>query len=192
MDISTAIIADTTTFTITRVRYRRLVKPRPAIDRTPVLSSSASTYNASLQTPALSPYELPLEDEFIEERIVTLDEVLIDAVERVISFTTDASKGSSAASSRSTSKMRERSNSESTQSDETRGPSATLSASQEVPRARCKTVILSALEEIVRDVVETRDREQLGQCNGRAADREKESALRGAVRGWLESIELGD
>jgi hypothetical protein len=194
MDISTAIVADTTTFTITRVRYRRLVKPRPAIDRAPLLSSSASTYNAPLQTPALSPYELPLEDEFIEERIVTLDEVLIDAVERVISFTTDASKGSSAASSRSTSKMRERSNSESTQSDETRGPSATttLSASQEVPRARCKTVILSALEEIVRDVVETRDREQLGQCNGRAADREKESALRGAVRGWLESIELGD
>lgn len=195
MDISSAVVADTTTFSITRIRYRRLVKPKPAVDRgaTPLLSSSASTYNAPLQTPTLSPFEMPLEDEFIEERIITLDEALIDAVERVIAFTTDASKGSSAASSRSTSKMRERSNSGSTQSDETRGPAGALSSSsQEVPRARCKTVILSALEGIVRDVVETRDREQMGQCNGRANAREKESALRGAVRGWLESIELGE
>ncbi|KAK1766662.1 folliculin-interacting protein N-terminus-domain-containing protein [Phialemonium atrogriseum] len=193
MDISTAIIADTTTFTITRIRYRRLVKPKPMIDRgTPPLSSSVNTYNSALQTPATSTYELPPEDEFIEERIVTLDEVLIEAVERVIAFSADTSKGSSAASSRSASKIRERSNSESTQSDEARPAPAALSASQEVPRAQCKTVILSALEEIVREAAEVRDREQLGQCNGSTTGREKESALRGAVRAWLESIDLSD
>ncbi|KAK3944918.1 folliculin-interacting protein N-terminus-domain-containing protein [Diplogelasinospora grovesii] len=195
MDISTAVIADTTNFTITRIRYRRLVKPKPVV-------VNGNGNSSVLLTPSISPYETHLEEEFIEEQIVTLDEVLIEAVERVIAMTSDISKESSQASSRSTSKQRtERRNSTAAATTQMDDParahsqhmlSQALSVPQEVPRTQCKTVILSALEEVVRDVVEQREIEQHQHNNSRGAIREKESPLREAVRGWLESIESGE
>jgi hypothetical protein len=198
VDIASAIIADTTTFSITRIRYRRLLQPKASIDRSmALLSSSANTYNSFLATPAMSPFEVQLEEEFIEEAITLADETLGDAVEKVIALNApDVSKGSSAASSRSTSKMRDRSNSESTQSDETRpsaAAAAALTVPQEVPRAKCKTVVLSALEDIVRDVVEERrDQDHPLHPDHSRVTREHESALRVAVRSWLDSVDLAD
>lgn len=198
VDVSSAIVADTTTFTVTRIRYRRLVKSKTIPERgTPVLSSSftGSYASPSLLTPGPSCNEVQLEDEFHEEVIDSVDPLLVEAVEKVIALSTDASKGSSNCSSRSASKRRDRSNSESTQSD---GPSsssaAALAVPTEVPRAQCKTVILSALEEIVQLVVETREgNASPDRSNGlEHADTDEENVLRRAVRSWLEAVEQGD
>ncbi|KAJ2981047.1 hypothetical protein NUW58_g6787 [Xylaria curta] len=190
VDVSSAIIADATTFSIKRLRYRRLVKPRASADRN--TNSSLHPYSPSLATPALSPYEQPIEEKFEEEELVTLDEALIDAVERVIAQTNDSSRVASTASSRSVSKRRGRSNSETSEPEEV-APDVRLDF-QEVPRVECKTVVLSALGSIVQDVVDKREKESrsANRNSSYQSSREKESALRGAVRSWLDSVELGD
>lgn len=190
VDVSSAIIADTTNFSIKRIRYCRLVKPKAATDRN--TNNSLDCYSPSMVTPALSPYDHPIEEKYEEEELVTLDEALIDAVEKVIAQTNDSSRVTSAASSRSVSKRRGRSNSEASDPEEV-APDMRLDF-QEVPRVECKTVVLSALGNIVQEVVEKREKESQGigpniRCQ---SSREKESALRGAVRAWLESVELGD
>ncbi|EPE10148.1 hypothetical protein F503_05243 [Ophiostoma piceae UAMH 11346] len=62
---------------------------------------------------------------------------------------------------------------------------------EEVPRAECKTVILSALEEIVRDVVQGKSHADGDSCAVEDDDGEP-SLLRQAVRSWLENIESGE
>ena len=63
----------------------------------------------------------------------------------------------------------------------------------EVPRVECRTVILSALENIVHEVVQQREREaQRGETAAYLVNRERESALRTAVRAWLDSVEAAD
>ncbi|KAI0161885.1 folliculin-interacting protein N-terminus-domain-containing protein [Hypoxylon sp. FL1284] len=191
VDVSTAVIADTTNFTIKRYRYRRLVKPKPVDRSTP---SYLNPYGSSQITPALSPYEQPIRDKVDVEDLVTFDEALIDAVERVIAHSSDVSKGSSATSSRSASKRRDRRGSEISEIAPEHDIPPSQANYQEVPRAECKTVVLSALSNIVQEVAEQREREIEGSSKIISYEmmREKESALRGAVRSWLESVELGD
>lgn len=192
VDVSTAVIADTTNFTIKRYRYRRLVRPRLPIDRT--AASYLTPYGSYLMTPALSPYEQPIKDKIEEEDLVTFDEALIDAVERVIAHSSDVSKGSSNASSRSASKRRGRRDSEVSEIAPEQMIPACQPNFQEVPRAECKTVVLSALSDIVQEVAEQRERENedSAQTVPYEITRERESTLRGAVRTWLESVEHGE
>lgn len=74
---------------------------------------------------------------------------------------------------------------------------------EEVPRAECKTVILSALEEIVRDVVQSKDKDdQVDEGQGPTdqpavsskddTDKEEPSVLRSAVQLWLENVDMGE
>ncbi|KAK4640445.1 hypothetical protein QC761_602820 [Podospora bellae-mahoneyi] len=215
VDISSAIVADTTTFTITRIHYRRLVKPGYTdgswSGRTPSPQAAAMTP----LTPAAAARTTPaaadggqVQDEFIEELIVSLDETLVEAVEKVMTAggADMMSKASSSCSSRSTSKRRERSNSTSTQGD-ARSAHATHhhhggggglggGVASEVLRSRCKTVLLGALEEIILGVIEDRKQEQQQQQEGsgggrESMDKDKESILRGAVRSWLDLVEGG-
>ena len=189
VDVSTAIVANCSTFTITRIRYRRLLRPKTATDlgspdATPPLNSS----NPPLPTPVMSPYETQIKDEFIEETLVGLDDVLVEAVEKVIAANaTETSKGSSSSSSRSTSNRRERSSSAPRKSEDR---PRELALPQEVPRSQCKTVLLSALEEIIRDVVE--EVEQQDGKGGAALPSRDGSVLREAVRRWIESLEMSD
>ncbi|KAK8091391.1 uncharacterized protein PG998_015206 [Apiospora kogelbergensis] len=196
VDVSSAIIADTTNFTIKRLSYKRLIKPKHSPDRTSGthLSSSGYPFSSSLMTPALSPYEQPLEERIDEEDLVTLDETLIEAIERVVALSNDhSSKGSSANSSRSASKRRERRDSEISDHGNTE-PVAVPSDVQEVPRAECKAVVLGTLENIVQDVVDQREKEGHSPSSRvqYAPQRAKESVLRTAIRGWLDTVELGD
>ncbi|KAJ4421602.1 hypothetical protein N0V85_000129 [Neurospora sp. IMI 360204] len=209
VDVSTAIIADSTTFTITRIRYRRLVKaslvsgPNTPSTMTPVAVSPAPTL------PSPYPFEPHVKDEFIEETLLSSDDALVEAVEKVITTAADISKGSSKCSSRSTSKLRERSDSTSSQQhpEDTYHRPRELVVPQEVPRSQCKTVILSALEEIIREVIEDLDPSS-GQSTagdkeassgiGRRRERESLEAqripgsiLREAVRRWCESVDMG-
>ncbi|KKY38565.1 hypothetical protein UCDDA912_g01402 [Diaporthe ampelina] len=210
VDVSSALIADSTDFSIRRIRYRRLIKPMSVAERTtPLLSSSVNTMSSTNMTPLISPYEQHLQEDFIEEPIVTLDDTLIEAVERVIAHGSDVSKDSSQCSSRSTSKRRE------SFADLLAAAAASATASGvglaaaevevpqstqprkgspqqgEVPRGECKTVVLSALENIARDVAQKKsEREDTGRAtSGGPRSREKESVLREAVRSWVEGVE---
>ncbi|WYZ46223.1 hypothetical protein EsH8_IX_000448 [Colletotrichum jinshuiense] len=191
VDVSTALIADTTTHTIRRIHYRRLIRPKPFLDRSaPLGSAGSSAYGNAPMTPSILPYETQLEDEFIEEPIASLDEVLIEAVERVIAQSNEVSKQNSSNSSRSTSKRRDRSNSEASVSVDSHHTTRIPVASQEVPRDQCKTVVLSALDEIIRDVIEERDHDT-PDANVQG-DRDRESTLREAVRVWLDTVDSSE
>lgn len=209
VDVSTALVADTTTFTVTRIRYRRLVRLKPSADRNAVAFSS--TYATALMTPSIvSPYEMHLKEEFIEEPVFSLDDTLVDAVERVIAVG-DLSKAGSAASSRSTSKRRQSlsveaeltaaaaaaaaASSSQSQASESQGDGLSVAATgqwQEVPRSQCKSVLLSALEEVIREVMENReDEREEGPGTSHARGKGVETVLREAVRAWLEGVDLG-
>jgi hypothetical protein len=144
-------------------------------------------------TPALSPYEQPLKEQIEEEVLFTWDDALIDAVEKVIAHTVQGTQESSTTNSRSVSEHRERSDSTAFE-PELPKPISSHVEGQEVPRAECKTVVLSALENIVQEVVDQREKE--GNSPGKKVTyetkREKESVLRSAIRTWLETVELGD
>lgn len=204
IDVSSALIADSTTFSIRRIRYRRLVRPNSAA--TPLISTSVSS--SVLLTPMISPYEVHLQDEFIEDEIVTLDDTLIEAVEKVTALGSESSQNSS----RSPSKRREsvaagetlaltttaaETSEDSRSADTTTTQTQNVSTYQEVPRGECKTVVLSALEHIAKEVVNTRDNEDerrsQGSSTGRIVrrGRDKESVLREAVRTWVEDVEAG-
>lgn len=194
VDVSSALVADTTTFTIKRIRFRRLVRPKIVMDR----GSGAAgflTAAASVMTPALSPYENPLKEQFEVEELFTWDEDLIDAVEKVTAHGFDSSKQGSATSSRSPSKRRDRRDSEISVVDYADNNASSQPGYSEVPRAECKTVVLSALSGLVQSIVDRRERD--GQASEDASQpyrsaRDRESVLRLAVKSWLETVESGD
>ncbi|KAK3353116.1 folliculin-interacting protein N-terminus-domain-containing protein [Lasiosphaeria hispida] len=218
VDVSTAVVADATTFTITRIRHRRLMKLKLISNRaTPVASPAGSGHSTATTPPT---FEVQIKEEFLEEPVFGLDDVLAEAVERVIATSADMAgkdpRGSSGCSSRSTSKRRERERSSSvstsTQEEDHKhhqhhlgqGPGQGLSVSMgagvggglggllEVPRSQCKTVLLSALEEVIREVIDDRDTErghhEEGESRGRLP---MENILRETVRGWLDVVEFG-
>lgn len=217
IEISSAIVADTTSFTIKHISYRRLIKPTP-IDTSPSLpldSRYGNPYAVALLTPSASTPDPAVEERFVEEPILAMDDTLIDAVERIIAHSS-SDANSSTCSSRSTS--RKPAPHSTTHTTSTPKPTQTntdaptlvspapaniharsASASRvpernlEVPRNECKKMVLSALEEIVRSVVDSREREggEGGESGrvGREREREKESFLREGVRAWLGEVE---
>ncbi|KAH7031421.1 folliculin-interacting protein N-terminus-domain-containing protein [Microdochium trichocladiopsis] len=194
VDVSSALVADTTNFTIKRIRFRRLVKPKVIMDRG---SGSAGflTAAASVMTPALSPYEKPIKEHFEVEELFTWDEDLIDAVEKVIAHGLDSSKQGSTTSSRSASKRRDRRDSEISVLDQNENNASSQLGYSEVPRAECKTVVLSALSGLVQSIVDRRERDAHNTEDTSElyrSVRERESVLRLAVKSWLETVESGD
>lgn len=191
VDVAAALIADSTTFTIRRVRYRRLVKPGAA-----GVGTGGVTPSSAASTPLISPYEVHLRDEFVEDEIVTLDHSLIEAVERVTAIETAASSQPSSITRRGDdtaggSGMDE----DSGESEETLQLQTTQNSQTqgvvEVPRGECKAVVLAALEGIAREVVLVRDEGERERERGVQQGREKESVLREAVRTWVECVEAG-
>jgi hypothetical protein len=194
VDISSAIVADTTNFSIKHIRYRRLIKPTSVEQIAPsntqnLESKYGDVYSTALLTPSLDVHDGEIEECFIEKSIISMDETLIEAVERIMAHSGAGSKGSSVSSSRSTSRKggvedRDRSDSE---LREVTVPEPKL----EVPRNECKKTVLGALEEIVRSVIESREREENEHMTSadRELVREKESFLREGVRTWLEAVE---
>ncbi|KAJ1333236.1 Folliculin-interacting protein N-terminus [Microdochium nivale] len=194
IDVSSALVADTTDFTIKRIRFRRLVKPKIVSDKG---SGNAGflTAAASVMTPALSPYEKPIEERFEVEELFTWDEDLIDAVEKVIAHGLDSSKQGSTASSRSASKRRDRRDSEISVSDQADNNASGQFGHGEVPRAECKSVVLSALSGLVQSIVDRRERDSQSREETTPvyrSMRERESVLGMAVKSWLENVESGD
>ncbi|KHN94194.1 uncharacterized protein MAM_07931 [Metarhizium album ARSEF 1941] len=187
VNVSSVMIANTTNDSIFRIIYRRLIKPKAQQDRP---SGNVDSGGNTMLTPSILPDETQLEEEWIEEPIFTCDEALQDAVERVIHSNSDASKGSSTASSSQTpSDFQGSMESDSTMPD-------TLSEATQLarpppldaPRVQCKTVILSALEDMFRDVVDSRDTGHTGRASHRP-NRNRQSILHDAVRAWVASMD---
>ncbi|KAH8808763.1 folliculin-interacting protein N-terminus-domain-containing protein [Xylogone sp. PMI_703] len=214
VDICSTIIADTTNFTIKHLRYQRFIKAKSQSEQSiPSLAGSFETtasrygnpYSYAQLTPALDIEEATAEDRFIDDVVISMDETLIDAVERIMaqSGQSSVSKTSSACSSRSASRpagSRDRSDSDAAFGTSShRNSHSTLQATPaiathrlEVPRNECKKMVLGALEEIVREVAESR-KEHGGNAgrNGETllSDERPESLLREGIRAWLANIE---
>ncbi|RDA96250.1 hypothetical protein CP533_1766 [Ophiocordyceps camponoti-saundersi (nom. inval.)] len=168
VDVSSVIIADTTSNSITRHVYRRLVKPRPSSDGT----NNNNTNLAPPTTPSIAPYEYRLEEDWTEEDITSSDAALKDAIERVVYLSPPDVTSTKASDVMS-------------ETTPTTAAAATndVAPPLDVPRVQCKTVILSALEDMIRDAVDHRDLE--GELRGRR----RTNVLRDAVRQWVGSLD---
>lgn len=191
VNVSSVVIADTRSKAVTRIVYRRRVRSNAVPDR-PV-----SNIYATFKSSAL-PMETRLEEDWLEETIRSGDETLSDAVNRVVCTTGDkkkANKASFAESSQSPGQVHESSAGHSTAHDalsEARGlAKPDFSAAPNAPRSQCKTVILSALEDMFREVVESRDG---GPTDPKKNKRQEGlghggSILRDAVRDWVAALD---
>lgn len=249
VDVASAVIVDANKLTITRINHSRLVKPKPTAE---VSSPQTNGAGVPLSTSVNSHDMVQLDERFVQEPILSTDNVLSQAIERVIaqsvansgtntstggsgsgvgtstvtpscgiganvgvnydSSTSGGAAHSSAAStedsglsSHAPSVYRGRHESVSVGPDEVYpaqprqvNPSPAMPylpltplGFEEVPRAECKTVILSALEEIVRDEVQGRSHNDTDSC-AVEDDEGEPSLLRLAVRSWLENIESGE
>ncbi|CAG7942718.1 unnamed protein product [Penicillium nalgiovense] len=207
VDVATTLIADTKASTVKRLRLRRkiIVGHNSGAPHTPSPTAntnrrgSTGTASASQFTNFFSGHDKPthglstdgrdqsfVEERFIEEPVMDLDGVLVDAVERVLG----QSGYSSMAQSRAPSPNRAR-------KAEDKGPSPRGDECPplEVPRGECRKMVLGALEEVVRLVTAEHCREDVDSTLG-LADRERRRAqsgvdntLREGIRKWLLDVE---
>ncbi|KGQ09284.1 hypothetical protein BBAD15_g5383 [Beauveria bassiana D1-5] len=175
VDISSTVIADTTTNTVSRIVYRRLVKTRPGSD--------LSSQPVSAHTPSVLPYETQLNEEWVEEVIADADKSLVEAVDKVVSANSESTMDTG-----STMPMRGTGNignSADITPDSLSETTEMANPSIEVPRVQCKTVMLSALEDIIRDVLDQRDEDAIG-----TNSKNRPNLLRDAVRAWMSNLDI--
>ena len=196
MDICSALIADTSNFSIKRISLRRLVKLIP----TPTYQSSAMTPGVTGMAPAHSRYgnpytsgaaapmmtEVHLAEKFVTETIMDFDSTLIDGVDRVLAQSGEVTRVNSAQSSRSSSRRGRR---------DTRTESDTI-PHVEVPHVDCKSVLFEALEIVVKEVAAERGGRQSskeGDLRKTTRDAhpktENDSSLKEGIRRWLTEVE---
>ncbi|KAI4658337.1 uncharacterized protein J4E79_007319 [Alternaria viburni] len=199
MDICSALIADTSSFSIKRISLRRLVKLIP----TPTYHSSAMTPGVTGLAPGHSRYgnpytsgsavpmmtEVHLAEKFDEEIIMDFDSTLIDGVDRVLAQSGEVTRVNSAQSSRSSSRRGRR---------DTRAESDAV-PHVEVPHVDCKSVLFEALEVVVKDVATERGGRQPSKEGGQTKTTkttktshprtENDSSLKEGIRRWLTEVE---
>ena len=181
-DVCSTIIADTTTYTITRLRLQRR-NPNSPHHRANALLGKANP-------------NISHEEQITEEPLTDLDPTFIDAVERVLSHSGDSSKVVSRAASRAPSPTRHHRHQASTTTTTTESSSA-AAAGLEIPRSECKRLVLGALEQVARTVsAEVAAREDVGGKNsgGGGSRRSRndvptESILREGVRKWFREVD---
>ncbi|KAJ5745709.1 hypothetical protein N7520_010891 [Penicillium odoratum] len=205
VDVATTLIADTRSSSIKRLRLRRKIivghnygpnhtPPSPAVGHTRTSTASSTSFSGFFSGYSKSP-EVPIleghdsqhvEERFIEEPVMDLDGILVDAVERVLG----QSGYSSLAHSRAPSPNRAR-KAEDKGQNTPRGEEPPV----EVPRTECRKMVLGALEEVVRLVTAEHCREDVDGELG-LADRERRRAMAGAdntlregIRKWLLDVE---
>ncbi|KAF2083583.1 hypothetical protein K490DRAFT_51294 [Saccharata proteae CBS 121410] len=213
VNICTALIADTRTFTIKRLRLKRLVRLIPAAPPssafTPGSVATPGFYGAGrsqygnphapLSSPAQPVTELHLQERFVEENVMDIDDILVDAVERGLLHSGHPSRMHSTSSSRSSSRRGRRDERSCSDAASTQGTITGV----EVPRQECKALVLGALEQVVKSVAmerggsEDHDLAAKGKSRGfepqvdNPAIRVKDSTLREGVRRWLSQVEEG-
>jgi hypothetical protein len=187
VDVSSAVIADTTTNTVRRIHYRRLVKPRVTEKirgGPPHLPGSSAAASQAFSLPL----ETQLDEEFIEEMISKPEPKLVEAIDKVLSQGLDLlAKDGAAASFILPDDIHGGSDSDNTIPAAIDASGQHSRPSIDMPRVQCKTIVLSALEEVIRDVV---SRQDTLSNEGRPKDmKARQNALRGAVREWVASLD---
>lgn len=189
-DICTSIIADTSTFTIKRLRLRRLVRFNRAPNLPTIFTPSPhhplrphhgipyppGNFHSS---PAVS--ELTVEEEFEEEIIMDFDGTLADVIERVLAQSAPSSKAQSIASSRSSSRRGR-------QDDQLEDEQHEENGHHELPRTQCKRAIIEVLEDIAADVAKSRRRGRIEGEPRRSMD-DINSTLRSGIKAWYDRVE---
>jgi folliculin-interacting protein len=190
LDVCTAVVADTASWTVTRLRLKRHVRfvrhsasgsmgPIAAAPAAVILSpgggNSRSIYGNPYSQPALNTQssstaaavaEFVIEEQFAEERVTDWEVYLAEALGRIISQLQDSpTKSQPIPGEEVVGRGREQ------RSDEARA------------QKDAGAVILGALENIVADVAKTKG------TNGAEASRQHDSTLREGVKTWLEEIE---
>ncbi|KYK59280.1 hypothetical protein DCS_00410 [Drechmeria coniospora] len=192
VDVSSVVVANTVTNTIKRFVYRRLVRPKASTSTEKAGSSNAaaSNFNGSiLLTPSILPYEHQLEEEWIQDDISGPDDALRDAIERVVHFTPEASKDNSAVSSQAPSNDQGSTGSGRTIPDTLSQSTQLAELPPEIPRVQCKTVILSTLEEMIREAIDSRDLNGEGSGSYRHGRHRRPNLLRDAIRQWVMNLD---
>ncbi|WEW57747.1 hypothetical protein PRK78_003214 [Emydomyces testavorans] len=209
VDVCSTLIADTTSSTVKRLRLRRKISSArsnsgpsiniPSTGRKTSLSASSASSDPNMSNPIETCF---IEEEFIEEPVMDLDGTLVDAVERVLARSGPPSANHSRAASPNRgrrgrpvpSQLGDR------QSAVTNAQTSEL-APIEVPRNKCRRMVLGALEEVVRSVTAERRREDsTANLDGMDVKNSSRSArkgigtvadntLREGIRKWLMDIE---
>lgn len=197
VDVCSALIADTSSFTIKRIRLRRLVKLIP----TPTYQPSATTPGVAGLPPGRSQYgnpytntsnipmmaEVHLAEKFTEERIMDFDATLVDGIDRALAQSGEITRSNSARSSRSSSRRSRH---------DLRAESSTT-PHIEVSQADCKGVIFDALETVVKDVTAARNggseskvaHDDEAGFNKKGPRTATDSSLKEGIRRWLVEVE---
>jgi hypothetical protein len=197
VDVCSALVADTSSFSIRRIRLRRLVRLIPTLTRQP----SAMTPGISGMPPGRSQYgnpyiagptapvmtEVHLSERFDYESIMDFDATLVDGLDRALAQSGDVTRTNSAQSSRSSSRR----------GRHERHAESNATCHVEVPQADCKSVIFDALETVVKDVTAARngkvDSKKDGavqKSDGAAQSRTAtDSSLKEGIRRWLVEVE---
>ncbi|KAF2754461.1 hypothetical protein EJ05DRAFT_479439 [Pseudovirgaria hyperparasitica] len=185
VDVCSALIADARSFTVKRLRLRRLVRlvpipSQPAITPTPFAMAPprlpfTDPYQISQTPPPVPMSELHLEEKFTEESVMDIDDTLADAIERVLAH--------SGASSRAQSQPSSRSGSVRGRKGATDVPTPPV---VEIPRTECRDLVFGALEQIVKSVQEERTANNLAT---ERRSRSAESTLREGIKRWLTEVE---
>jgi hypothetical protein len=189
IDAGSVIIADTTTCSVKRIVYKRLVKARQIVEKS-IGGSMPGQSSALPATPSIIPYETPLDEEWTEEIIFKADNGLMEAMEKVINLNPmELTRDSSAATSQTCSEIYDGSDGARTEStsEQTQHPKASV----EMPRVQCKTLVLSALEDIIREVIDTRERQETGNRTITKGYR-GESLIHEAVHDWASNFDIGE
>ncbi|KAI3219677.1 hypothetical protein DTO027I6_677 [Penicillium roqueforti] len=204
VDVATTLIADTKASTVKRLRLRRKIivghsSGTPHTPSSPASAAPRGGTSASQFTSFFSGHDKPnhgpvtderdqtfVEERFIEEPVMDLDGVLVDAVERVLGQSGYSSMEQSRAPSPNRARKAE---------DKGPSPRGDEAPPLEVPRGECRKMVLGALEEVVRLVTAEHCREDVDTTHG-LADRERRRALSGAdntlregIRKWLLDVE---
>jgi hypothetical protein len=196
LDVCATLVADTSNFTIKRLKLQRLVKvvrqptqatPTPAPFGPPSRLHYANPYSQSQSAPTPITSEMILAEKFDEEKIMDFDGALADAIERLLSPSGASSKAQSQSSSRSSSRRGRRQHDHGLSEDQPE-LERTATAPQEISRHDCKRFVLGALEQIVKTVAnERKDARQKGE-RLRTLD-DPDSTLREGIMRWFEEVE---
>jgi hypothetical protein len=185
VDVCTSLVADTSTFSISRISLRRRVRflppPAPLAVTTGPQFQSKSQYgnpysNAQLASVAT---QITLEDKFEETKVIDLDVALVETLERVLAQSGSPSKSQSTASSRASS---------------VRGRKGSTTGEErsdvEVPHSECKKMVIGALEQIATAVYRERnDAKKYGLARLRSLDDEVDSMLREGIKNWFDEVD---
>ena len=200
VDVCSTLVADVRTWSMKRIRLRRRIHTRDLHTNGFQPEQSMS----SALTPAVTASGAPptltcetLEEVFITESVMDLDDTLSDAVERVVA------QGSHLSSRTDSSARVHNRTLSSTSKASTASTKDTLPPTLVYPPAECKRIIVGALEEIVRSVSEDLTKHEGGRDIGLCSANEtmpshhdsaysrkvEDNALREGIRKWLLSVE---